>query len=106
MLVKKVLVSMLFAAGMIGAVAVPLSALAGVDLQVNIGPPAVRFEVVPEHRAGYVWAPGYWDYRDNNHVWVGGVHVREREGYVYQPHRWVERDGKWNQEHGRWDRRN
>jgi hypothetical protein len=105
MLTKKILVSVLFAAGMIGAAAVPLPSQAGVDLYVNIGPPVVRYEVVPERRAGYVWAPGYWDYRDNNHVWVGGFHVKERKGHHYQPHRWVEHDGRWNQEPGRWDRR-
>ena len=105
MFAKKGLASVLFAAGMIGAVAAPLPAMAAVDLYVNIGPPAVQYEAVPRHRAGYVWAPGYWDYRDNNHVWVGGSQIKARKGYNYQPHRWVEHDGRWNQEPGRWDRR-
>jgi hypothetical protein len=103
MLMKKVLVSALFAAGMIGAVATPLPSVAA-DVFVNIAPPALRIEAVPEQRAGYVWAPGYWNYEHNNHVWVAGTSVREREGYVYQPHRWVEHEGKWNLEQGRWDR--
>lgn len=104
MLMKKVLVSALFAAGMIAAVATPLPSVAAVDVYVNIGPPPERFERVPEPRRGYVWSPGYWDWRGNKHVWVRGSSVREREGYSYQPHRWVERDGRWNLERGRWDR--
>jgi hypothetical protein len=105
MLVKKVLVSVLFAAGMIGALATPLPSLA-VEVYVNVAPPALRYESVPEQRAGYIWAPGYWNYQDNNHVWVAGTSVQAREGYVYQPHRWVEHEGKWNQEQGHWNRSN
>lgn len=105
MLVKRVLVSVLFAAGMIGAVATPLPSLA-VEVYVNIAPPVLRYESVPEQRAGYIWAPGYWNYQNNNHVWVTGTSVQEREGYVYQPHRWVEHKGRWNQEQGRWNRSN
>src|SRR5258708_15826001 len=48
MLMKKVLVSALFAAGMIGAVAIPLPSVAAVDVYVNIAPPPERFERVPE----------------------------------------------------------
>ena len=60
--------------------------------------------VVPAPRRGYVWAPGYWDWRGSRHIWVGGRWVREREGYAYHPHRWVEHDGRWRLERGRWDR--
>src|SRR5471030_3105774 len=56
MSMKKILVSALFAAGMIGAMATPLSSVAA-DVFVNVGPPALRIEAVPEQRAGYVWAP-------------------------------------------------
>jgi hypothetical protein len=104
MLMKKVLVSALLAAGMICATAIPISSMAAVEFNLNIGPPALQYEAVPERRAGYVWAPGYWDYKNNNHVWVGGSHIKEREGYTYQPHRWLQKEGKWNLEQGRWDR--
>ena len=103
MLMKKVLVSALFAAGMIGAVATPLPGVAAVGVYVNVGPPANRHEVVPAQRRGYVWSPGYWAWRGNRHVWVKGVSIRERAGYSYQPHRWVERDGRWNLERSRWN---
>ena len=103
MLIKKVLVSGLFAAGMLGAVAMPLPSMAAVDVYVNVGPPPDRYEVIPAPRRGYVWSPGYWDWRNNKHVWVRGSSVRERAGYTYQPHRWVEHDGRWTQERGRWN---
>ena len=105
MLVKKVLVSALFAAGMIGAVAIPLPSLADVQVFVDRAPPAVQVEVVPGPRQGYVWSPGYYDWKNDNHVWVQGESIREREGYSYQPNRWVERDGRWNLERSRWEKK-
>ena len=103
MFTKKVLVSALFAAGMLGAAAMPQTSIAAIDVYVNVAPPADRYERVPEARRGYVWSPGYWDYRKNKHVWVKGSQVRERQGYAYEPNRWVERDGRWNLERSRWN---
>lgn len=105
MFMKKTLVSVLLAAGMIAAVAMPLPSMASVDVQLNFGPPPMRYERVPEMRRGYVWSPGYWDYRHERHVWVRGSSVRERRGYSYEPHRWVESNGQWNLERARWNRR-
>jgi hypothetical protein len=82
----------------------PLPAGAAVGLYVDIAPPAPRYEVVPAPRAGYVWAPGYWDWRGNHHVWVRGHWERERSGYYWHPNRWEQRDGRWALERGRWDR--
>jgi hypothetical protein len=104
MFTKKVMVSALLAVGMLGAAAMPLPALAAIDVYVNAAPPEARYERVPEMRRGYVWSPGYWDWRGNKHVWVRGTSVRERQGYAYQPNRWVERDGRWNLERSRWER--
>jgi hypothetical protein len=104
MLIKKTLLSALFAAGMICAVATPLTSVAA-DFSINIAPPAPRVEVVPVQPSGYTWSPGYWDYRNNAHVWVGGTSVQVREGYNYQPHRWVQHDGRWNLEQGHYDKR-
>ena len=84
--------------------AVAPTAQAAVEVYVNIPPPAVRYEVVPAARAGYVWAPGYWNWRNNRHVWVKGNWQRERVGYFYHPHRWMEHDGRWKYERSRWDR--
>jgi hypothetical protein len=105
MFTKKVLVSMLCAAGLIGSVAIPLPAMADVDVSLNYGPPVAVVEVVPGPRQGYVWSPGYYNYVNEKHVWVRGESVRDRDGYEYRPNRWVERDGRWNLERSRWERR-
>ncbi|MEO8103047.1 MAG: YXWGXW repeat-containing protein [Betaproteobacteria bacterium] len=84
--------------------AVASSAQAAVDVFINVPPPPVRYEVAPAPRAGYVWAPGYWDWRGNRHIWVKGHWERERVGYYFHPPRWIERDGRWLIERSRWDR--
>lgn len=76
---------------------------ARVDVDVNLAPPPPRYEVVPAPRAGYVWAPGYWDYVGNHHVWRKGHWVAERHGYRYAPHHWVQHDGRWRMEGGHWE---
>jgi hypothetical protein len=103
MFTKKILLSAIIAAATIGAVATPLPSFAAVRVYVNIGPPPPQVEIVPPPRYGYVWAPGYWDWRGHRHVWMQGHWIRERPGYMYQPHRWVERDGRWYLERGHWD---
>ena len=77
-----------------------------VNVGVNIGPPAPRYERVVV-RPGYAWTPGYWrwnnDYR--RHDWVGGVYVAERPGYRWRAQRWNRgRHGRWHFNEGRWDR--
>jgi hypothetical protein len=84
--------------------AIPLAASADVGIWVNEAPPPMRHEVVPAARHGYVWAPGYWDYRNHHYVWVKGHWEKERHGQYWHPNRWVERDGRWTMEKGRWDR--
>ena len=58
----------------------------GVVYYANVPPPALRVEaygVAPG--PGYVWTPGYWGWRGNAHVWVGG-----RWAVPPRPHaRWV-----------------
>jgi hypothetical protein len=83
--------------------AFPLAASADKIILVDRAPPP-REEVVPAPRHGYVWAPGYWDWRGHRHVWVKGHWERERRGMYWHPSRWVERDGRWVFERGRWDR--
>jgi hypothetical protein len=99
---KKALVAALITAGTLGAVATPSGAQ--VDIQLNFAPPAPRYEVVPAPRAGYVWAPGHWQWRGNSHVWVGGSWEPARAGYVYRSPSWVERNGRWQYQPSRWDR--
>ena len=71
----------------------------------DIEPPALRAEVVPAPRVGYVWAHGYWGWRHHRYVWVGGHYVRARHGYHYRPARWEHHDGhRWRYYGGGWDR--
>ena len=79
-------------------------ALAAPFAVVTVAPPAPRYEVVPGPRAGYLWTPGYWDWRRGRHVWVGGNWVRERRGYVYAHPAWVEDGGRWRFNRGGWNR--
>jgi hypothetical protein len=99
-MIKKLLLAAIVA-GSFGTVALPAAAAV---IVVQTAPPALRDEVVPEPRHGYVWVPGYWDWRNNHHVWVAGTWVRERRGYVYHQPEWRERDGHWEMVRGNWAR--
>ena len=72
---------------------------------VRVAPPAPRYERVPRARPGYVWVPGYWNWRGNRHEWVRGTWMRARSGYEYAQPRWIERNGQWVLEQGRWMQR-
>jgi hypothetical protein len=98
-MLKKTLLATLVVASLGTAAVAPT---ASADVFVRVAPPAPRVEVVPEARHGYVWVPGYWDYRGHRHVWVAGTYVHERPGYRYEAPHWVAHDGGWRMEHGRW----
>ena len=95
---------------LLGALAVssigllPLPAAAEVSVFLDVAPPAPRYEVVPAPRAGYVWQPGFWEWRGDRHYWRRGHWVRERPGYYWHPSRWEERNGRWYLERGGWHR--
>ena len=71
---------------------------------VEIAPPPARVEVVPEMRRGYTWAPGYWSWHRDRHVWVNGRYMRTRTGYAWAPESWHEADGRHEFRPGRWTR--
>ena len=100
-MLKKLLLAAV-AAGSLSGVALP--ALSADLIVVEKAPPPVREEAVPAPRAGYVWSQGYWDWRNNEYVWVPGTWVRERPGYVYHHREWRERDGRWELVRESWDR--
>ncbi|MEP7155382.1 MAG: YXWGXW repeat-containing protein [Betaproteobacteria bacterium] len=100
---RNLLTAALIATGALGAVTIPQVSSAAV-VTIQVAPPPLRAERIPAARRGYVWVPGYWDWRGHRHVWVRGVYVKERRGYRYAPHQWVQRDGGWYMERGRWDR--
>jgi len=98
-MLKKTFVAALVAASL-GSVALPAAA----DVIVRVAPPPPRAEHVPPPRHGYVWVPGHWDWNGRRHVWVHGTWLRERHGYSYHEPAWVEHDGRWSMERGRWER--
>src|SRR3977135_2057783 len=90
--IRKLSVSSLTAAST--AVA-PRIAMARVDVDVVIAPPAPRYEVVPTPRHGYVWAPGYWAWNGHKHEWRGGRWMRERHGEHWVAQNWEHRGDRW-----------
>jgi hypothetical protein len=88
------------------AVFSPASAQVGVNI--NIGPPpAPQYEVIPAPRAGYAWAPGYWQVQNNQHVWAPGRWMEQRQGQHWVADRWdSHREGgrdQWQHQAGHWD---
>ena len=81
---------------------ISVSAIAAPYVDVRVGPPPPRHEVVPPARAGYVWSPGYWDWRGHRHVWVNGHWERARHGHVYHEPRWEQSGDQWRLHHGNW----
>ena len=59
---------------------------------------------MPPARAGYVWQPGFWEWRGDRHYWRKGYWVRERPGYYWHPSRWERMDGRWVLRQGGWYR--
>ena len=88
------------AAATLGGIALP--SISAVELYVDVAPPPPRVEVVPAPRAGFVWAPGFWAWREGRHVWMRGHWERERHGMYWHPGHWVEREGRWYFESPRW----
>jgi hypothetical protein len=86
--------SLLLAAG--------LPTLAQVSINIQIAPPALRYEPVPAMAPGYVWAPGYWAWHDDRHIWVRGRTIVQRTGYRWEPERWEQRGNTYYQQAGRW----
>jgi hypothetical protein len=92
---RKLILGSLVAA-LITGVTLPAAARTNVDFYVNVAPPPLRYEVVPAPRVGWVWVPGYWDWRYHRHYWVPGHYVRHRPGYYYEPVRWVYRGDRYH----------
>ena len=88
----------------LGAATAPLPAMAQAHFEVVIGsaPPAPIYERIPGPRHGYVWAPGYWEWRGHRHDWVPGRYIAARPGYVYAPPSWHHGRSGWYMEPARW----
>lgn len=88
---------------MLAASAFAAPAYAQVSVNINIAPPAPEYEVVPTIQPGYVWAPGYWGWNGERHVWVRGRTIVQREGYRWEPDRWEQRDRNYYRSVGHWE---
>ena len=99
--IRKLSLSLLLAAT---AFAAP--AYAGVNLSINVGPPAPQYEVVPTIAPGYVWAPGYWGWNGDRHVWIRGRSIVQRVGYRWEPDRWEQGDRGYYRTAGHWQHDN
>ncbi|MBC7416228.1 MAG: YXWGXW repeat-containing protein [Herminiimonas sp.] len=98
-MLKKTLLASLMVAALGG-----ISQSAVAERYVRVAPPPPRAEMVPQARRGYVWTPGHWEWRRQQHVWIGGSWLRDRPGYSYRSPTWIERDGRWAMQSGRWAR--
>jgi hypothetical protein len=99
---KSLLVALCVAS--MGGLLAPTTASAAVAVYLNVAPPPPRYEAVPAARHGYVWAPGYWNARNNHHYWQAGHWERARKGYHYNQSTWVEHDNRWQLERGHWNK--
>ena len=70
----------------------------------EIAPPAPQYEAAPVLAPGYVWAPGYWAWSGDRHIWVRGRTIVQRVGYRWEPDRWEQRNGTYYRHVGRWER--
>jgi hypothetical protein len=79
------------------------AASARLDVWVDVAPPIPRPEVVPPPRYGYVWAPGYWAWRNRRHVWIGGHWLRAHRGR-WIPDHWEAHGTRYHFIPGHWQR--
>ena len=85
-------------------VAAAAPAFAQVTFNITVGPPAPLYEVVPVMASGYVWAPGYWTWYGDRHIWIHGRTILQRTGYRWQPDVWEQRNNYYYRHPGRWER--
>ena len=73
-------------------------------ISVTVAPPALRYEAPPPAPSPrHQWIPGYWGWRGNAHVWMGGHWaVPPAYGYVWDPARWENNGGAWVLHEGHW----
>jgi len=95
-MVRNLLLSMALAAGS--------SAFAQLSINIVLAPPPPMHEMVPVVPPGYVWAPGYWAWNHDGHIWVRGRSMVQRAGYRWEPDRWEQRNGVYSRLAGRWER--
>jgi hypothetical protein len=96
--IQKILLSALLAA----AAATP--AMAQISININLAPPQPQYEAVPVLAPSQVWAPGYWAWNGERHVWVRGRPIASREGHRWAPDHWEQRGNGYYRQPGYWVR--
>ncbi len=91
----------------IGAMAaIPIAALAGVYVSVNIAPPILPVYAQPIIPGpGYLWTPGYWAWAGDGYYWVPGTWIRPPfVGELWTPGYWGWNGGAYIFHRGYWGR--
>ncbi len=101
MIIKNSLKTILLAATLVGAAA---PALAQVTINIGVAPPPVQYEAVPVLAPTQTWAPGYWAWNGERHVWVRGRAINARDGYRWAPDNWVQTGNGYSRQPGYWVR--
>jgi len=94
--------SLLVLSAMLAAGAAAAPAFAQISFNIIIAPPAPQYETVPVMAPGYVWAPGYWGWNGDRHIWVRGRTIVQRVGYRWEPDRWEQRGNAYYRHPGDW----
>ena len=84
--------------------AMAMPAAAQVRINILIAPPAPIYESAPMMAPGYVWAPGYWAWLNDRHVWIRGRTIIQRVGYRWEPDHWEQRSNGYYRQPGNWVR--
>ena len=77
--------------------------MAGADIVSDTPPPAPRVEHEPQHRDGYVWAPGYWEWNGRFFHWSSGTWITEHRGKHWVADRWDQIQNQWHYVPGHWE---
>jgi hypothetical protein len=64
-------------------------------------PPPPRNET-PAMKAGFMWIPGRWDWKNEQWAWVDGHWERERAGKKWRPAQWQNQSNTWVLVDGDW----
>jgi hypothetical protein len=75
-----------------------------IGVSIRIGPPLIPVYVQPPIPGpGYIWAPGYWAWGDDDYYWVPGTWVvAPVVGYLWTPGYWGWSDGFYVWHRGYW----
>ena len=84
------------------AFAAPTMANPGAAVTTDVRTPPSRVELVAP-RAGYVWAPGYWEWYGRSYHWATGSYIYERRHAHWVADQWVQEGGRWHYLRGRWE---